>query len=482
MKQLNPSNLIWNKQNLFCLTILLCLRLVSFGQPPINLNDNEGYNRFSYSSLNNSKYLDSSSDYYSVYHYTPKISDQGKLATCGTWATIYYGLTAYDAIQQSISDKNYINDCLAFSPLFSFEDAGGDCDNGLLLSEVMENFIARGACRFSEYTDSDPCDGHIEESVKTVASIYPRSRKMISKVFEESACPAAKTDSVIYQLKHLNPVVVAFEARFDFNDKRIINRKPHIWTPRRDSVLGHAMLVVEYDTKKKLFKLANSYGSQFGEQGYCYITADSFGSFAKYAYAFQTNNGKGGVQSIQTAPLSGHWEMLSIDTDSDQQDNLRPVEVAFDEDKNYYILNANNNRPASFITEIGIPRGRCVYFFSYIPSNNFIELDTLIEYPNQDYKLSLPLNEDEWYTYTGDVDDYIIVLYSYTAIPGVKEKINLVDQIDGDLQTKLEFAFGTNFFIKDEAISFSPQSLKFSTNQIIKRGTAVPLVLNLKKQ
>jgi hypothetical protein len=47
---------------------------------------------------------------------------------------------------------------------------------------------------------------------------------------------------------------------------------------------GHAMLIVGYDLAKKHFVVRNSWGDDWGDGGYCYVTADYLKTYAKYGF------------------------------------------------------------------------------------------------------------------------------------------------------------------------------------------------------
>ena len=57
-----------------------------------------------------------------------------------------------------------------------------------------------------------------------------------------------------------------------------LDKDNHIYVPnkRTTNFFGHAQMVVGYDDEKQLFKLKNSWGGQWGKNGYCYMTYKDF--------------------------------------------------------------------------------------------------------------------------------------------------------------------------------------------------------------
>jgi hypothetical protein len=60
--------------------------------------------------------------------------------------------------------------------------------------------------------------------------------------------------------------------------------------PIGESAGGHAMAIVGYDDELHggCFKVVNSWGTTWGDNGYCYIQYDDFNIFLYQAYAFET--------------------------------------------------------------------------------------------------------------------------------------------------------------------------------------------------
>lgn len=47
---------------------------------------------------------------------------------------------------------------------------------------------------------------------------------------------------------------------------------------------GHALVVVGYDDRKEAFRSMNSWGKNWGDDGYIWVKYKDFGDFCKYAY------------------------------------------------------------------------------------------------------------------------------------------------------------------------------------------------------
>lgn len=79
-------------------------------------------------------------------------------------------------------------------------------------------------------------------------------------------------DDVLYALNENKPVVIGVTVYDSFND--VSKSNPIINLPKsteRDTGGGHAMTIVGYDIPKKQFLIKNSYGRNWGDNGYAWL-------------------------------------------------------------------------------------------------------------------------------------------------------------------------------------------------------------------
>ena len=92
--------------------------------------------------------------------------------------------------------------------------------------------------------------------------------------------------NVLKNLKH----VIVFRTYVDSNFQNFDYSGSNAWTYNGSYIGGHCMCVVGYDTSKAggvgAFKVRNSWSTSFGDNGYCWISFDSFRSNTAGVYGF----------------------------------------------------------------------------------------------------------------------------------------------------------------------------------------------------
>jgi len=92
--------------------------------------------------------------------------------------------------------------------------------------------------------------------------------------------------NVLKNLKH----VIVFRTNLDSNFETTNFAAGNAWTYNGSYIGGHCMCVVGYDTSKAggvgAFKVRNSWSTSFGDNGYCWISFDSFRSTTAGVYGF----------------------------------------------------------------------------------------------------------------------------------------------------------------------------------------------------
>ncbi|NRB62807.1 MAG: hypothetical protein HRU40_07240, partial [Saprospiraceae bacterium] len=71
-----------------------------------------------------------------------------------------------------------------------------------------------------------------------------------------------------------------------------LNESADYWWPQlgdKTPAGGHAMVVIGYDHRRGAFKLMNSWGTEWGQQGFIWIKYQVMAKFCKYAYIFQVD-------------------------------------------------------------------------------------------------------------------------------------------------------------------------------------------------
>ena len=80
------------------------------------------------------------------------------------------------------------------------------------------------------------------------------------------------------------PIIIGAMVTNEFVEKGYTNGADYIWKKNGESIGGHAMLVVGYDDDKNAFKLINSWGKNWGDEGYGWIDYELFPDVVMYGF------------------------------------------------------------------------------------------------------------------------------------------------------------------------------------------------------
>ena len=224
-------------------------------------------------------------------NYTPMVMTQGDLATCVGWAVAYAQLSTQQNIQMGITDVSQ-KIFRAMDPNFVFGFIRGYsdkwCQEGASLGDAMEVLKSKGTKPWL----SDPwlvCNSIASEYAKNQASFYTIS--------EYQAVPNAElVKNVKIALSYKHTVSIGVELTESFNNGTSLSYG--LWAPKYGEKLigGHAMCVIGYDDTKYggCFEVMNSWGTEYGDNGFVWIKYKDFEQLVSEAYVINTEGFKTG--------------------------------------------------------------------------------------------------------------------------------------------------------------------------------------------
>lgn len=202
----------------------------------------------------------------SVKDLAPAVGSQGVQGSCVGWS-VGYGLAGLMLARRGAP--------LATSPAFIYNRgmlvdsvAGGaqpNCGLGMYIETALSYLQGFGILPLSQY----PYD---ETSCSKLPALWEdqlaRKRRVISDWATAEYIDAVKT-SLATRL----PALVGMQVRTSFTQHSGMSV---FSAPASDPVIGgHAMLVVGYDDSKGAFEIMNSWGRQWGDQGFAWISYDT---------------------------------------------------------------------------------------------------------------------------------------------------------------------------------------------------------------
>lgn len=191
----------------------------------------------------------------------PAGMDQGSEGACVAFAVGYAA--------RSVEYRNATGTLKVFSPehLFNQVRFPGDCSIGTAMQTALEFIMVSGILPLSSmaYSSTNGCDLQPTEAQKQEALAYT-----IAGYYKMYTTDTAMIRARIREKK---PVIISIVA-----DNSFMNAGPgFIWSAYSGSgSLGHCVVICGYDDSKGAYKVFNSWGVGWGDQGYSYIDYNFF--------------------------------------------------------------------------------------------------------------------------------------------------------------------------------------------------------------
>ncbi|CAF3398712.1 unnamed protein product [Rotaria socialis] len=247
-----------------------------------------------------------------------------------------------------IEDQSNIGSCVANSFAGAYEyllkkTSGSDIDvsrlfiyyNARVKDEESDENINDSGCTVTSAIEA------LEEFGTCLESIWPYYKKRVNKCPNDEAFEAAENNKIVDALQiNINlhemksclaqgfPFVFGLELykSFDKADEKGIVPMPKSRETKRGSHGSHAMLAVGYNDRAKSFTVRNSWGDDWGHQGYCYIPYD-YMTDSDFCFDPWT------VRKLETDDMGHeHWDDEDDDEDEDEDDEDEEEEEEDDDD------------------------------------------------------------------------------------------------------------------------------------------------------
>ena len=260
----------------------------------------------------------------SLEHIFPPIGDQGQYGTCVAWSVGYNLKTALNAIEKGWSESDLRSTSNQTSPKdlwFSIPgDSKGTQCNGTNFEPAMDALIAKGAASLSAspYSNLGSCTGTGVGDSKNKLTNY---RKIASET------EGLTVSNFKGYLNAGRPIAIGAKLgdRFMNWDSNTPISSDTYNQPGMQHAY-HAMVLVGYDDDRSAFRVRNSWGTSWGDNGSIWVDYDFFcRSFCFAAFVAQNVNSisAGSDGTIGSGDLSSGSDLLAYWA-ADFQDSKRP--------------------------------------------------------------------------------------------------------------------------------------------------------------
>ena len=218
----------------------------------------------------------------SLEKYCPTVRNQGEIFSCVGWSVGYGAMTIQRSILNDCKDKKTI-DRNAHSALFLYNQIKeGDCKRGSKITNALTFLTESGNCLASQFDfDVNDCEKAPDTTIAGAARKYSIEDYMT--LFGAKDDPKKKVFQVKKMLASRRPVIIGMSVKRNFYELK----DAKFWHPdlgKTTPAGGHAMVVVGYDDRKGAFRIFNSWGKGWGDNGLIWVKYKDFGKYTKYGY------------------------------------------------------------------------------------------------------------------------------------------------------------------------------------------------------
>ena len=195
--------------------------------------------------------------------FLPEVGNQGKQGSCVAWAAGYY-LKSFQENYEDV-ENGILGMDNEMSPAYIYNQIKvSDCSGGSVVQDALDTISSQGIVDWTvmPYNENE-CSTQPDDLAKTLAAL----NKIDNYLYLDE-------DLVLEQTKaHLlndQPVVIAItidRSYFGARDQDGI----YVYRKFNSGDGGHAMLVVGYSDEMQAFKVVNSWGKDWGNDGFVWI-------------------------------------------------------------------------------------------------------------------------------------------------------------------------------------------------------------------
>ena len=225
--------------------------------------------------------------------FAPAIQNQGDVATCVGWSVAYAQLTTQQNLLMGITDRAQ-KICRSMDPYFLFGHIKNNsdkwCQEGTRIYDAMQVLMAKG-------TKPWIWDPWLTCNSRTTFSEFTSALASNYVISDFSAVP---DDDLVLNVKQAlyYELIVSVGVNLTESFQAGSAASYGLWAPSsaEKPIGGHAMCVVGYDDIKHggAFEVMNSWGPEYGENGFVWIKYADFRKYVAEAYVLNAGDYKKG--------------------------------------------------------------------------------------------------------------------------------------------------------------------------------------------
>lgn len=216
----------------------------------------------------------------SLRRFAPTPRNQGQQGSCVGWASSYAARTILEAVRTGNNPNN-----LAYSPSFLYNQIGVANCQGAFTGEALEHMKTKGLIELSKFP-YDPNSCNKKPNQQELREAMNNRIKGYNRLTKTGRNYDVDLEAVKQNIAQGAPVIIAAKVPNSFQN--MVGKK--LWQPtnaeRRqvDRLGGHAMCVIGYDNQQEVFEIQNSWGTEWGDNGFVFVKYSDFKTFCREAY------------------------------------------------------------------------------------------------------------------------------------------------------------------------------------------------------
>ena len=235
---------------------------------------------------------------FSLEKYVPFVLNQGQTGTCVGFSTLYYGLSTSYNVKYGYTKQmeKYAN---SFDPYFIYsimKMSQNDCNDVLIMREALDLITKAGAKKLF-YPPFLSCDSSWNQEKLASVFEYTFPYRINNWYYLEKE-DSNLINNIKYYITKGSPIMFGANINSSLQSYGGSNingvKSDGLWNPKvtNSESSGHAMCIVGYDNYKYggSFRVVNSWGKDYGDNGFLWIRYSDFKKYAVEIYLFQLDN------------------------------------------------------------------------------------------------------------------------------------------------------------------------------------------------
>lgn len=296
---------------------------------------------------------------YSLKKYCPTPNRQGDAFSCVFQSISYGAMTMMYAIQNNIKEQTQIN-AVAFSAMYGFNQVKSTCDSGVKFKISFELLQTKGSPPFVHFDQNNLDNCNKMPTATDHRKAAPYKIKSNGILFNKNDNAQRKQLMIQTALLANTPVIVGMIMPNDFKNYKGVKATSAYYESTGTPNEPHAMVIVGYDEYS--FEIMNSWGTQWGKNGFFKIKYDDFNNLAQVAYQIEFEKREKTLPNPTITELKGHFEFRTP-----SQGAMQPINFVLTEGK-YYTTTTKSYLGQQFqLAALELQKGKYIYVFSHDP-------------------------------------------------------------------------------------------------------------------